>query len=74
MNRSMMSIAAAALASSAASTARIFGAENIRRHLQRQKRDHTSASGSIATGNRWGGPHEHHREIARRQRQAARHG
>jgi hypothetical protein len=26
--------------------------------------------GSIATGNRWGGPHANSREIARRQRQA----
>lgn len=28
------------------------------------------ASGSIATENRHGGPHQHEREIARRQRQA----
>lgn len=45
---------------------RIFGYENIRRHLQRQKRT-WGASGSLA-----GHPHEHKREIARRLRQQAR--
>jgi hypothetical protein len=38
-----------------------------RRHWGRADR-----SGSIATGNRHGGPHLHAREIARRARQAAR--
>jgi hypothetical protein len=49
-----------------------MGFDNIRRFLQQQKRDHADARGSIATGNRHGGPHLHQREIARRQRQAAR--
>ena len=70
--------ASAALAASMAVTmpaavARIFGYENIRRHLQRQKRDHGASTNSIAKVNRWTGqPHEHRREIARRARQAAR--
>lgn len=53
-----------------ASFSRTFGFDNIRRALQRQKRDHArDAENSIATGNRHGGPHEHKREIARRLRQ-----
>jgi hypothetical protein len=45
---------------------RIYGAANIKRHLQRQKRT-WGATGSLA-----GQPHEHKREIARRLRQQAR--
>lgn len=45
---------------------RIYGAANIKRHLQRQKRT-WGATGSLA-----GQPHEHKREIARRLRQAER--
>lgn len=60
---------AALLAVSAIPQNRIYGAENIRRHLQRQKRDARGASGSLA-----GLPHKHEREIARRLRQAERDG
>lgn len=51
-------------------TNRIYGFENIRRAMRQRKPDyHAKAGGSIATGNRWGGPHEHKREIARHTRQ-----
>lgn len=43
---------------------KIYGAENIRRTLQRQKRDHTASSGSIAPDQ-----HRNDRAIARRRRQ-----
>lgn len=59
-------VALAALVGSAAPTGRIYGYDNIKRHLQRQKRT-WGASGSLA-----GQPHEHKREIARRLRQQAR--
>ena len=59
-------VALAALAGSAAPTGRIYGYDNIKRHLQRQKRT-WGATGSLA-----GQPHEHKREIARRLRQADR--
>jgi len=67
-------IVGAALAGLAAGApARIFGADNIAHHIRCQKRDHSrGAASSIATGNRWGGPHLHKRERARRARQAAR--
>ena len=52
---------------------KIYGFENIRRHLQSKKRIYGDASGSIATCNRHTGqPHEHQREAARRLRQMAR--
>jgi hypothetical protein len=77
--RSMFSIAHALLAATAAAAAttagRIYGAENIERHIQRfgRRADHAfKARCSIATGNRHGGPHLHQREIARRLRQEAR--
>ena len=61
----------AGLAALGAGASTAFGYDNI--HAQRQKRDHRKgASGSIATGNRWGGPHRHEREIARRRRQEGR--
>lgn len=60
-------VAPAALAGSAAPTGRIYGYENIKRHLQRQKRAYGSGGGSLA-----GYAHEHKREIARRLRQQAR--
>lgn len=75
-------VAAAALAGSGVSVAfqgaqplgrgqgkpgRIYGYENIRRHLQRQKREARGGNGSLA-----GRPHNHEREIARRLRQQAR--
>lgn len=61
-----------ALAAALAPRQRVYGFENIRRHLQQKKRDHArGAETSIATGNRHGGPHLHQREIARRRRQAA---
>ena len=60
-------VALAALAGSAAPTGRIYGYENIKRHLQRQKRTYSSGGGSPA-----GYAHEHKREIARRLRQQAR--
>jgi hypothetical protein len=45
---------------------KIYGAENIKRHLQRQKRGYRSSGGSLA-------PYSHlgEREIARRLRQEA---
>jgi hypothetical protein len=53
--------------------ARIFGYENIRRVIRTMKLDPArDAHTSIAGGNRHGGAHQHKREIARRQRQAAR--
>lgn len=53
----------------------IFGFHNIRSHIRSQKPDRADrARTSIATGNRWGGAHQHAREIARRQRQAAANG
>lgn len=53
---------------------RIFGAENIRRHIRSKPRNYgRRAEASIAKLNRHtGSPHEHKREIARRSRQAAR--
>lgn len=49
---------------------RIYGYANIQRHLRQQKRDPSAgAETSIATGNRWGGDHQHNREAARRLRQ-----
>lgn len=46
---------------------RVYGYANIRRYLQRQKRDPLrGAEGSIAEGNRWGGPHRDVRQRARR--------
>jgi hypothetical protein len=48
---------------------RIFGFEAIKQALRSAKPDHTRARGSIALGNRHGGPHEHKREKARRARQ-----
>jgi hypothetical protein len=69
----MSDAAAAALLAAADAGGRIFGFENIQRHLRSQKRDHAKgAAGSIAQANRWTGkPHEHRREIARRARQEA---
>jgi hypothetical protein len=58
---------AAVAAASAPLAGRIYGYENIRRHLQRQKPNHSRAAGSIA-----GLPHKHEREIARRLRQETR--
>lgn len=59
---------------SAALSNRIFGFDNIRDYLRRQKRDHArGANNSIAQRNRWtGNPHEHRREIARNLRRAER--
>lgn len=73
-NNLLLTAATPALALAANRGARIFGAEAIARHVdQRSWKNHRMlASGSIATGNRHGGPHLHRREIARRQRQAAR--
>lgn len=56
----------------AAMTNRIFGFDNIKRHLQSQPRNYLCGN-SIAKGNRHGGAHEHKREIARNQRRATRH-
>lgn len=71
-NQNIMMTAAMALLA-AGTSSRIFGASNIERYLQRQKRDHMrGAEGSIATGNRWGGPHLHTQEIARNRRRTAR--
>lgn len=51
---------------------RLFLHEHIKRTLQRAKPDPSRrAHTSIATGNRHGGPHQHNREMARRERQAA---
>lgn len=51
---------------------RIFGAENIERHLRRQKASYARrADTSIAMMNRHGGPHMHARESTRRIRQMA---
>ena len=51
---------------------KIFGFENIKRHLHAKKRIYGDAAGSIATCNRHTGQaHEHRRENARRQRQEA---
>lgn len=70
----MSDAAAASLLAAADAGSRIFGFNNIQRHLQSQKRDRAKgAAGSIAQANRWTGrPHEHQREIARRARQSAR--
>ncbi len=57
---------AARSARDAAHTMRIYGATNIKRHLQQQKRDYRTG-GSLA-----GLPHTHAGEVARRQRQAER--
>ena len=53
---------------------RIYGAENIKRHLQQKKSFHArDAHTSIASINRHTGrPHEHKREAQRRLRQMAR--
>lgn len=51
-------------------TGRIFGFENIRRALQKRGKTYRF-DGSIALGNRHGGPHYHEREIARHIRQGA---
>lgn len=63
-----VALASALLAGAGAQTTqRIYGADNIKRHLQRQKRDHGGgASGSLA------GHGNGAREIARRLRQAER--
>lgn len=66
------SMMAALSARSAMIERRIFGAENIERHIRMQKRSHDRGAGtSIATMNRHGGPHKHTRESARRVRQMA---
>lgn len=66
----MMGMASVAMAAVAARgiANKIYGHDNIRRYLQQQKRTY-DRTGSIAEGNRWGGPHLHAREIARRKRQ-----
>ena len=66
------SAAAALVAIARGREGRIFGAENIRRHIQQQPRFYArGASNSIAKLNRHTKmPHEHKREIARRRRQA----
>lgn len=69
--RRLAGAALAALMAGAANTVKIYGYERIRMAMRQHKPDHTARGrGSIATGNRWGGAHEHKREIARRQRQA----
>lgn len=63
---------ASAVRDEARNVTRIFGFDNNRAALQRHSINHYSKGrGSIATGNRWGGPHLHQREIDRRLRQAA---
>jgi hypothetical protein len=66
------SMMAALAARSAMLERRIFGAENIERHLRRQKASYArGVDTSIATMSRHGGPHMHARESARRIRQMA---
>lgn len=75
MERSNLMGALAALsATGQIATRKIYGAENIKRHLQRKKSVYArDAETSIAQGNRHTGrPHEHKREAARRMRQMAR--
>lgn len=62
-------VAAAALEVKAAGApVRIYGAANIKRHIQQQKPDYAQrAKGSMADQ-----PHEHSREIARNLRKKAR--
>lgn len=59
-------VGAALTAASAAPTGKIYGARNIKRHLQRQKRDYVVEHGL------GGYVHDDKREIARRLRQAER--
>jgi len=65
--------AASAVATGEPSPNRIYGADNIKRHLQRKKSAYErGAETSIAQVNRHTGkPHEHKREAARRVRQMA---
>lgn len=65
-HKSLFGIGAALAAMQAAPMARIYGAENIRRHIQKHGRSRQIGH-SIADQ-----PHEHKREIARRKRQAER--
>jgi hypothetical protein len=65
-----VALAGAALAAVAVaqSETKIYGAETIKRHIQKQKPDYArGASGSIADQ-----PHENNRQAARLARQAAR--
>jgi hypothetical protein len=75
MKTSNLMSAAAGIALAAAAQLRsgkIYGYENIRRHLQTHKPDHARGGNSIAKLNRHTGqPHEHKREIQRRLRQQA---
>lgn len=52
-----------------AATSRIFGAHAIQQHVRRQSPWKRANPGSIATGNRHGGPHQHLRQRARLVRQ-----
>lgn len=68
MKNLLSQAAASALAMAGAGPNRIFGAAAIECYIDRNStRRFRHATGSIA-----GQPHEHKREIARRQRQAAR--
>ena len=65
--RSLLGAARVALGlAAAAPQSRIYGAENIRRHIQKHGRSRQKGA-SLADK-----PHEHKREIARRKRQAER--
>lgn len=66
--KALASVAASALAGKAAGApARIYGANNIKRHLETQKPSYVKATNSLA-----GQPHEGTREAQRRLRQEER--
>ena len=71
--RAILGLAGAALAVVAAQpTGRIYGAANIKRYLQQRGRSQRSGSFDPVLNRHTGAPHEHAREKARRERQAAR--
>lgn len=71
---SKFGLLAAAAMLAARDTHRIYGYENIRRHVQRVGRAKNRNRFDPKINRHTGKPHEHKREIARAQRQAAARG